>query len=1643
MTQSNTDFISLFKYLKEFSSIGQRLITDITAEQYYMYLSAIPLYKDYVTINPKDSSDEVKTDSSDVLIMVSRPDHSKCECRPDDSLLPWIDYDWEYNYIAETTHKKEIDSDGESGLSKIRFEDDANRIHLFNQWKEEREAWRKEQMQIQQVDDFYEDLYRLYQKLDVDSETIEFLCGNGLISSPTRNGKLNYPILTKRIRITYESDSKDNCFCIRDTEVPSQVNSILLNSIAADTGLLSTKGIADIYSANEENDYHPLDSETITEFLSDSANKLNPTCKLQTESSVISDTDLSLSGTEIVLTLKPVLFIRKKVSGVPRIIDAIVKDIEETGDIPDTLKEIIGQKKTAEDETQRELDDIQELAELGGEDPEILLPLPANREQLEIARRIEKFSGVVVQGPPGTGKTHTIANLLGHLLSEGKSVLVTSDTKKALTVLKDKVPRELQNLCVSLLDENHEDMERSINGIMDYQSVHNVFSVLEEVRQWSSRRNSIISQLADVRKHIRDIKNSEFTQFIYNGEKWSLSRMSEFIHDNQYLKDIIPGEVDKDAAFPIPLIELVDLYASNETVSKEDEMNVGAGLPRPNMLVQPTEFIENMKEEGKYYEDINQIAHQIGFNLIEEDEKFLLTNSRRSIHLNNPEEDILEPFIRELSAVEHFSEWQKNVILAGKYGDTYRKTWEGLIDAIQDVSHASQESFEILMNRKVQIADIEYEEIRTAVKEVKSIYNRNGKIGKVQRIFNRKELAVVEDKVKVNGDLVRSAEDCEAVLRFIDLDTKRKNTAILWNRLIGSVNSDLLFEHLSDDGEPERIANKYISDITMCLDWYEKRYSEIPERMNSCGLISDEILEYDNHLSDKKILDIVLDSINSLLLPILKIQQLLQQYKQQRLIYLQGLKRLSVIASNAKLFYELKRAYSSKNSEKYEEIYNRIADVFDRERTITERNKRIERIKAVAPQWGAAIQNRIGIHGNYMIPDNLQLAWQWKQFDAITNYYDSKSFDDLQQQSRDLSGQYREATEKLCELKAWSNILKKIEANREMQQALNGWADTVKKIGGGHGKMAPYYKKKARELMVKCQDAVPVWIMTTGQVFDNMSPGANQFDVVIVDESSQSSIIALPLLYYAKKAIIVGDDKQVSPLGIGENIEAVTQLNEMKLGGSSIPNYHLYTTKTSLYDLAATTFKPLMLHEHFRCVPAIIGFSNMLSYDYKIRPLRDQSSSNLLPPLVALKTDGERDRQGRNIIEAKTIIMLLKVFLEMPEYQDKTFGVISLLSTGSQVQYLQQSIDIPVAEMEKHKILIGTPAQFQGDERDVIILTMVDSNSSDEGPLNLRTYGADDRDKKRYNVAVSRARDQLWVIHSLDMHRDLKPNDLRRQLLEYVNNPQQYAQSEEAVVKAESPFELAVARHLINHGYSIKQQWQAGAYRIDMVAVDETTNTKIAIECDGEAFHSGEEKIRQDMERQTILERAGWQFIRIRGSEYFKNPEATMSRVMKLLEDFGVHQYSSEVVATDDNYELKQKVINELNRRLQEEKENDPDILKDRKRSIEDYVADTNKRESNINVVPKMKESAENLDSIPKQEEVEQEHSEQPDDTLVGNFKSAGIVYKDYSDRIVIGYDHRQVNTLKTICRKYGVNPIYISPAKAENKTGNWEIKKK
>jgi very-short-patch-repair endonuclease len=236
-----------------------------------------------------------------------------------------------------------------------------------------------------------------------------------------------------------------------------------------------------------------------------------------------------------------------------------------------------------------------------------------------------------------------------------------------------------------------------------------------------------------------------------------------------------------------------------------------------------------------------------------------------------------------------------------------------------------------------------------------------------------------------------------------------------------------------------------------------------------------------------------------------------------------------------------------------------------------------------------------------------------------------------------------------------------------------------------------------------------------------------------------------------------------------------------------------------------------------------------------------------------------------------------------------TFGVISLLGDEQALRIeklLRERLTPDV--FIKHRLLCGNAAQFQGDERDVIFLSMVDQPAED-GPLSYRDAGPKDLYKKRFNVAVSRARNQLWVVHSLDPSMHLKPGDLRRQLIEHARDPGALLRvADEEGPRVDSTFERLVQDRLTAAGYGVQTQVSIGSFRIDLV-VGDPNGKRLAIECDGEQWHTSEQ-LQKDLERQAILERQGWMFVRIRGSVFFRDPQSAMLPVLARLEELGIER---------------------------------------------------------------------------------------------------------------------------------------------------------
>ena len=454
---------------------------------------------------------------------------------------------------------------------------------------------------------------------------------------------------------------------------------------------------------------------------------------------------------------------------------------------------------------------------------------------------------------------------------------------------------------------------------------------------------------------------------------------------------------------------------------------------------------------------------------------------------------------------------------------------------------------------------------------------------------------------------------------------------------------------------------------------------------------------------------------------------------------------------------------------------------------------------------------------------------------------------------------------------------------------LKAWARSVKNIGKGTGKNAPRYIAEAQMHMEKCKDAIPAWIMPLNRVFENFEIRPGLFDIVIVDEASQSWHDALLLKYLAKKMIIVGDDKQISPSIVGIQVEDINKLTNKYLKPIEFEFADTLNASNSFFDVSYIMFKEtITLREHFRCMPEIIGFSNRISYpNSPLIPLRQYPANRLEPIISRYLPHGVREGSSQNAyneVEADEIVKEIRNCINNPHYAGKTIGVISLLG-NNQAKLIQNKLiaELGAEVMEERHIICGDAYAFQGDERDVIFLSMVAA----KGETRLTALTTDSA-RQRYNVAVSRAKDQLWVMHSISVNDISNPDCLRYQLLTYIADPLK-EETEANREKCESKFEENVFDAIVAKGYRVIPQYEVAGFRMDLVVQGE--QSKLVVECDGDHWHTSVEDRERDFLRERLLQRAGWTFWRVLGSTYYNNPEKALESLWAMLDDMQIRPY--------------------------------------------------------------------------------------------------------------------------------------------------------
>lgn len=1227
--------------------------------------------------------------------------------------------------------------------------------------------------------------------------------------------------------------------------------------------------------ATGANRINPFEASTFDGTLKSAVGHLDPSGAYEVRTD---DVTPPVPSDKLKITNTWVLFGRKRSGDIfLEDIRRLKKKVEEATSLPSVIRSFVEHGDSTVRVRPEQLFRGLSTSDGGSNAMELFFPMAYNDEQVSIIQKLHANDGVVVQGPPGTGKTHTIANVICHYLAQGKRVLVTAKGESALAVLREKLPEGVRPLSVALLSDERDGMkqfEHSIQTIASSVASINPTRAAANIAAAEQKLNQLHAQISHVDRTVAAYASKHMQRCQFQGREVMPEEMARLVLQDAQAHEWFDDEppATKDALLPFDDAALVALRRARMAVGS-DLGYLGCSLPAADAFPVWADLLGLHRDLVKAKSIEASVTQGDILALVDsrletfEKAQALVTFLEARMALKAKLAGTRQPGLDTLA--KRFADMQP--------GDP---VLQALLEVVADVRKLERQRRELVAKAVNVPADTELNEDVTAaltrLVEGKSAFAFP---------FGKGDARKLVAAVTVTGAAPSTKGEWELVQETLTWRTETRKVLARWNSL--SAEFGLAAPDPGVEAGFKKVAQwqSGIEDVRLLtFDFDAKLHSRLEEvfgkrtadRMWDGGetFVAGAYSSLQAHVDKGR-----------LAYAMKRVQELVRK--------LEG--HMGGVVGQLRAFLTESLGRPAADEAGLQATWLALQAELSRLTALLPSLQEVSRVTAAieaagASKWAKRLRTQeasADIDAN--TPANWLDAWNWRQavmfLDAIDGHHKVRElFEERKALTTALARTYQE----LVAEKTWLGVFH--NSPDSVRQALQAYLNAVQAMGAGTGVRAVRHRKSARDAMVRAYQAVPCWVLPQWRVSETIPPDVGLFDLVVIDEASQSDIWALPTLLRGKKVLVVGDHKQVSPSAVGTAEEKIKELVSRFL--TDQPHGSEMTPDKSIYDLARVVFagNSVMLKEHFRCVPAIIEFSNREFYQGDIRPLRvPKANERLDPPLVDVFVKGGFRKGDVNDPEAKAIVDEIESILADPLFEDRSIGVVTLLGT-SQAALIHEMVSARISPIDvvARKIAIGPPPVFQGRERDIMLVSMV------LGPGDRSAANRADM-HQRFNVALSRARDRMYLFRSVS-ETEFKEDSLNGKVISHFKQPfRQDAKKVQALrERCESGFEFEMFDELVKRGFRVEPQMPCGGYRIDFV-VEGNEGRRLAIECDGDRFH-GPGQWQDDMVRQRVLERAGWTFWRCFASSFVRRREAVLGDLMQTLGKLGIEPLGAESV---------------------------------------------------------------------------------------------------------------------------------------------------
>jgi very-short-patch-repair endonuclease/DNA polymerase III delta prime subunit len=1048
----------------------------------------------------------------------------------------------------------------------------------------------------------------------------------------------------------------------------------------------------------------------------------------------------------------------------------------------------------------------------------------ADSSQLLAMLSVNEGKNLVIQGPPGTGKSQTITNLIANAIGQGKKVLFVAEKLAALEVVKRRLDNiNLGDACLELHSHkaNKKELHQELRRVLDL-GKPSLQQLQQNVALLESHKEELNAYCEAINTTIgqSDLTAHQVLGFLLQ------------VYDNTRAVTV--------EKMPIPDIENWDaerMKRAEAFAARVQARLAEIGVP-VNLLFWGSQLQVLLPHEQEYLAVVLQQA-TIAVKELEENGKLVAEHIGITAPIDQDTAAALVSVMKLLSLKPDL----KGLAVKNERWLLNQSDLEELLEAGKRLAALHEQYKDIFIPEAWQqeVLLIRQNLLAHGEKWYKFVIGAYGDSNKQLAAFC---------KVPLPKDNAIKLQYVDAILEGRRLEAILKEQETLAAELFGA-----RWQKLRSNWEMLEAANRYLLVV---------------HKQVAAGVCPKAVLDYLDKQEDvlvaKKQHDLLTGKLDAF-------KKALKQVVEK--LALNEEKRFDNKGLSGQLFAQQKnllKDWEHRLSEVHEVIlWNNLEE--------TAETERLQSLMSVAARWPEA---------KSLLRVALQKTWYEYLLEQAMHAYpalrkfERASHETVVQQFRQLDKLNLQYNRARAALKHWE-VMPRPEA------------------GGQVSILRAEFNKKARHKPIRklveeaglaIQAIKPVFMMSPLSIANFLPPGSIDFDIVIFDEASQvRPVEALGAILRGKQLVVVGDTKQLPPTSFFDSLS--NELEDEDNVTADLPSI------LGMCDAQGASQRMLRWHYRSRH-ESLIMLSNHEFYEDKLVIFPSPGDSERMGLVFHHLKDTVYDR-GKTRTNQQEAEIVADAVLEHARTSPRlSLGVVAF--STAQRQAIQDALEIRRRKNPQLEVFFTAHADepffvknlenVQGDERDVIFISIgygrgEDGNvSMSFGPLN------NDGGERRLNVLITRAKLRCEVFTNItaddiDLERTKRYSiQALKSFLYFAEHGKLPVQNDSQSVEAGSPFEDKVAEKLTAMGYTVRKQVGTRGFYIDLAIVDPANPSRyiIGIECDGAAYHAARSARDRDRLRQQVLEAIGWRIYRVWSTDWFRNPDRELKRLVDAIE---------------------------------------------------------------------------------------------------------------------------------------------------------------